>query len=656
MLFVLPADLTPLWLSLRSATLAVLLVAPLGVLAARRVQRWRGLRRSLADLVLLAPLVLPPTVLGFVLLQLLGGQGPIGMLLESLGVSLVFSWPATVLSSAVVSFPLMYRAALAAFEQIDPSLPEVARSLGADESQVLCRILLPLALPGLVAGVSLSFARALGEFGTTLMLAGNIPGRTQTLPLAIFAAVDAGDIGGAWRLTALVLLLNACSLLLLERLVAPAASRRQAPDTRNPADFGEAAVETGISLVHTVAEGPPPAQGPSQLEVRLLRPLGGFPLRIAFRSNSRRLAVLGASGAGKSQLLRCLAGLERPASGRIALNGRTLFDAEGGIDLPLRRRRIGLVPQHYALFPHLTVAANVSFSLASLPRAERGRRVGLQLEHLGLSALAERYPAQLSGGQQQRVALARALASEPELLLLDEPFAAQDAYLRPQLQQQLADVLAATGVPALLVTHDLEEAYRLSDELLVIDHGRVLAQGQPQQVFEQPSELAVARLSGCKNLSRLRPLAGGRLSALDWGLDLPPGLESRAGFSHVGIRATHLRLEATPAPQEVLPPDPGPNQFLNQRLDQRLNQELNQWPVWLLKASEGPFQVSAYVVLEASHGLPGGDEGAAPAALHVKLTRAQWLELREQPQPWWLTMPIERLLLLRQSQPLPAGA
>jgi len=264
------------------------------------VQRWRGLRRSLADLVLLAPLVLPPTVLGFVLLQLLGGQGPIGMLLEPLGVSLLFSWPATVLSSAVVSFPLMYRAALAAFEQIDPSLPEVARSLGADESQVLCRILLPLALPGLVAGVSLSFARALGEFGTTLMLAGNIPGRTQTLPLAIFAAVDAGDIGGAWRLTALVLLLNACSLLLLERLVAPAASRRQAPDTRNPADFGEAAVETGISLVHTVAEGPPPAQGPFQLEVRLLRPLGGFPLRIAFGSHCRRLRCWGLRGRARA--------------------------------------------------------------------------------------------------------------------------------------------------------------------------------------------------------------------------------------------------------------------------------------------------------------------------------------------------------------------
>jgi len=232
--------------------------------------------------------------------------------------------------------------------------------------------------------------------------------------------------------------------------------------------------------------------------------------------------------------------------------------------------------------------------------------------------------------------------------LLDEPFAAQDAYLRPQLQQQLADVLAATGVPALLVTHDLEEAYRLSDELLVIDQGRVLAQGPPQQVFEQPSELAVARLSGCKNLSRLRPLATGRFRALDWGLDLPPALQSRPGFSHVGIRATHLRLGATPAPQGILPPDPGLNQFPNQLP--------NQWPVWLLKASEGPFQVSAYVVLQATNGLPGGDAGTEPAALHVKVTRAQWLELREQLQPWWLTMPIERLMLLRQSQPPPAGA
>lgn len=214
------ADLSPLWLSLRSATLAVALATPLALMAAHRVQRWEGLRRSAIDLLLLSPLVLPPTVLGFVLLQLLGSRGPIGALLGSIGLQIVYSWPATVLSAAVVALPLIYRASLSALEQIDGSLPDVARTLGADESRVLREITLPLAMPGLVAGLSLGFARALGEFGTTLMLAGNIPGRTRTLPLAIFAAVDAGETGRAWFLTGLVLLLNALALVLLEGLEA----------------------------------------------------------------------------------------------------------------------------------------------------------------------------------------------------------------------------------------------------------------------------------------------------------------------------------------------------------------------------------------------------------------------------------------------------
>ncbi len=201
-------DLSPLVLSLRSAGLATLVVAPLGVWAAERLRHWHGPRRTAADLLLLSPLVLPPTVVGLILLQLLSRSGPLGSILHSVGIDIVFSWPATVISAAVVAFPLMYRSALASLDQIDASLPHVARSLGASEWRVLRRITLPLAMPGLVAGVSLSFARALGEFGTTLMLAGNIPGQTQTLPLAIFAAVDAGDLGKAWIWTGLVLLIN----------------------------------------------------------------------------------------------------------------------------------------------------------------------------------------------------------------------------------------------------------------------------------------------------------------------------------------------------------------------------------------------------------------------------------------------------------------
>ena len=337
-------DLSPLVLSLRSAGLATLVVAPLGVWAAERLRHWHGPRRTAADLLLLSPLVLPPTVVGLILLQLLSRSGPLGSILHSVGIDIVFSWPATVISAAVVAFPLMYRSALASLDQIDASLPHVARSLGASEWRVLRRITLPLAMPGLVAGVSLSFARALGEFGTTLMLAGNIPGQTQTLPLAIFAAVDAGDLGKAWIWTGLVLLINGLCL----GLVQLALSRRRRPLCRGPSapeppgPAGPAAPRARPSL------RPP---GPFALAFELQQRHGDFRLDLALATDCRRLAILGASGAGKSLLLRTLAGLERPRAGRIELNGRVLFDAERGIDLPPERRRIAVMLQHDALFP-----------------------------------------------------------------------------------------------------------------------------------------------------------------------------------------------------------------------------------------------------------------------------------------------------------------
>ncbi len=613
-------DLSPLWLSLRSASLAVLVVAPLGLYAAHRVRRWHGPRRTVADLLLLAPLVLPPTVVGFVLLQLLGRYGPIGSLLHGVGLEIVFSWQATVLSSAVVAFPLMYRSALAALDQIDPSLSQVARSLGASEWRVLRRITLPLAMPGLVAGVSLSFARALGEFGTTLMLAGNIPGRTQTLPLAIFAAVDSGDTGRAWFWTSLVLLLNALSLVLMQCLEGRRPQRRRTRAVRiSPL---QPAAASWPAETEAVVDGPSPSPSSFRLEVDLTHRLDDFSLRLGFATACRRLGILGASGAGKSQLLRCLVGLERPRQGRVALNGRVLFDSDRGIDLPLQRRRIGLVFQHYALFPHLTVAENVGFGLAQFTPRERARRVIQHLQRVGLLAMAQQYPFQLSGGQQQRIALARALAIEPDLLLLDEPFSAQDAYLRRQLQQQLADLLHDCHVPALLVTHDLEEAYRLSDDLIVIDRGAIQAHGPKNEVFDQPSELVVARLSGCKNFSRVQHLSPRRLLAIDWQLELRLEQPAAADITHVGIRANHLTLSASPAGGG----EPGPGQ----------------WLCRLIKASEGPFQVSAYVV-------PIGPSDRAPEPLQVEVPRFSWQELSDAPQPWMLAIPMDRLLLLRHS-------
>ena len=191
------SDWSPLWISLETSLVATLITLLAGVTAAAWRDRHRGPVMAVVDGVFLLPLVLPPTVVGFFLLLLFGRQGPIGGLLLRLGTTVVFSWPATVVAAAVVSFPLMYLTARAALQQVDSRYPEAARTLGATEWRVFREVSLPLAWPGVLAGTILSFARALGEFGATLMLAGNIPGKTATIPIAIYFAVEADDVRGA---------------------------------------------------------------------------------------------------------------------------------------------------------------------------------------------------------------------------------------------------------------------------------------------------------------------------------------------------------------------------------------------------------------------------------------------------------------------------
>jgi len=190
-------DWSPLWISLESSLTATTITLILGLAAASWRQRHSGPAMALFDGACLLPLVLPPTVVGFFLLLLFGRNGPVGKLLLRFGASLVFSWPATVIAAAVVAFPLMYLTARAALEQVDSRFLEAARTLGASEWRAFRQIALPLAWPGVLAGTILSFARALGEFGATLMLAGNIPGRTATIPIAIYFAVEADDMRSA---------------------------------------------------------------------------------------------------------------------------------------------------------------------------------------------------------------------------------------------------------------------------------------------------------------------------------------------------------------------------------------------------------------------------------------------------------------------------
>ncbi len=207
--------LSPLWISLKTVLATTVITFFLGIAAARWMARYSGKLKSLIDGVFILPLVLPPTVVGFGLLLLFGKHGPIGQLLSLIGTTVVFSWPATVITATVMSFPLMYMASRGAFEQVDPNTEDAARTLGANEWRVFWTITVPIAWPGIAAGTVLAFARSLGEFGATLMLAGNIPGKTATIPVAIYFEIQAGHMNQALILVLITLVIAFSSLAIL---------------------------------------------------------------------------------------------------------------------------------------------------------------------------------------------------------------------------------------------------------------------------------------------------------------------------------------------------------------------------------------------------------------------------------------------------------
>jgi molybdate transport system ATP-binding protein len=233
---------------------------------------------------------------------------------------------------------------------------------------------------------------------------------------------------------------------------------------------------------------------------RVASEAGVFELDIAFALENGITILFGASGAGKTTLLDSIAGLVTPDAGRIAIDGRVLFDSQVGIDLPPKGRRLGYVFQDLALFPHLTVEANVSYGLIGLRATERWHRVAGALESLGIAQLRERRPAQLSGGERQRVALARALVTQPSILLLDEPLAALDLPIRMKIADDLRRSIQNLPIPVLYVTHSRDEVFMLGERLLVLEQGRLIAQGTPHDVMSAPQSEAVAQLAGFENL------------------------------------------------------------------------------------------------------------------------------------------------------------
>ena len=236
------------------------------------------------------------------------------------------------------------------------------------------------------------------------------------------------------------------------------------------------------------------------LRIDLAHPLRTFALELSLEAGRETVALVGPSGAGKTSVLRAVAGLLRPRAGRIALDGRVWFDRELGIDLPPEERSVGFVFQDYALFPHLTVAGNVAFGAR--------RPVGELLDRFGLAELARARPGELSGGERQRVALARALARDPAVLLLDEPLAALDAQTRASVRAELRGVLRELALPTLLVTHDFEDAAALASRAGVLSEGRLLQVGTPAELVAAPADQFVARFTGGNLLRGIARRAG----------------------------------------------------------------------------------------------------------------------------------------------------
>ena len=202
------ADLSPLWVSIKTAFTATFIVFFAGTITAWLMWKYNGKLKEILDGIFTLPLVLPPTVVGFILLLIIGKNSPIGKALGSIGVNLIFSWPAAVIAATVVAFPIMYRTSEGAFEQVDMNIINTARTLGASEWKIFWKLIVPLAWPGTLAGTTLSFARALGEFGATLMVSGSIPGKTQTIPIAIYFAVEGGETGKALAWVAMIFALS----------------------------------------------------------------------------------------------------------------------------------------------------------------------------------------------------------------------------------------------------------------------------------------------------------------------------------------------------------------------------------------------------------------------------------------------------------------
>jgi ABC-type sulfate/molybdate transport systems ATPase subunit/ABC-type sulfate transport system permease component len=480
--------------SLLTATISAVLIAVLGTPLAYLMARQRGVLSRLLLALVALPLALPALMSGVLLLYVVGPFTILGELFDG---KLTDTRAGIVLAQIFVSAPFLIIAARAAFAAVDPALEEVAATLGLGPVARFARIAVPAALPGIAAGILLTWLRAFAEFGATVILAYH----PFSLPVFTFVQFDETGLPGTMLPVAAAL---GVALVVLALAGLPLPRRRRGvrvaptsvavtPGSLAAAAPGSAAAVTLRPSVAVRPGVPAPVapSSPAALDFALSKRLGTFSLEVAHRAGAPRLALLGPSGAGKTMTLRLLAGLLASEGGHVRAGSHALDR------LPTERRQIGYVPQQPALLPRRTVWRQVTFAAAA-----NADLAAWWLQRLGLGGLEDRYPDELSGGQQRRVAIARALAIEPRVLLLDEPFTGLDAPVRDRLRRELRTLQLDAGLCTVIVTHDPEEAALLADEVLVLEGGRVLQAGTRREVFRAPRSPEVAALLGIANAHR----------------------------------------------------------------------------------------------------------------------------------------------------------
>jgi molybdate transport system permease protein len=462
--------------SASAATVATMLITVTGVPLAYVFARNRSWWLRPIEAFIYLPLALPPLVSGILLLFLFGPYTTLGSLFDG---HLTDSFTGVVIAQMFVAAPFLVVASRAAFTAVDPTLETVAATLGRRPLSRFLRVSLRLAWPGILAGMLLTWLRAFGEFGATVMVAYH----PYTLP--VYTYVSFG-IGGLEAVLAPVVVAIAAALAVVALARVPWADLvRRRRSTRLPAPARPAR----------------PTSEDERLSFRLAKHYRGFDLDVAHAARSRRLALIGASGAGKSLTLQLLAGTVDASEDTTVVLGPRHVER-----LPPEDRGVGYVPQEYALFPHLDVWRQLTFAPDANPSL-----ASYWLARLGLDGLENRLPRQLSGGQRQRVALARALSREPHLLLLDEPLSALDAPVRAELRRHLRALQHELAATTIVVTHDAEEASLLADELLVLDGGRLIQAGTTTDVLEHPASPQVARLLGIENIHVGRAAGAGAI-------------------------------------------------------------------------------------------------------------------------------------------------